>query len=55
MAFAALVTTMFVWVFPAISILGFEQSEKTGNGLEIEGNTVRLLGNKGVIKSGRNC
>ena len=50
MAFAALVTTMFVWVFPAISILGFEQSEKTGNGLEIEGNTVRLLGNKGVIK-----
>ncbi|MEI7987323.1 MAG: hypothetical protein WCI55_17005 [Armatimonadota bacterium] len=50
MAFPALVTTMFVWVFPAISILRFVQSEKTGNGLEIEGNIVRLVGNKGLVK-----
>ena len=51
MALPFLVTTLIVsWTFPAVSIWRFNRSEKIGSGLEIEGNTVRLLGNKGLVK-----
>ena len=50
MALPALTMTLFVWTWPAISIWRFNQSEKIGNDLEIDGNSVRLLGKNGVVK-----
>ncbi len=49
-AFPFFVTTLTVWIWPAISIWSYNRSEKTGVDLEFDGNLVRLLGKKGLVK-----